>query len=176
MAKIRKVYWDSCAWLGLLNGEADKRRELEIIYDAAKSGSFEIWSSTIALIEVNKLAEERDRMNVQGKVAGILTPENLLKIEALFNQPFVKMIPLDVEISGRARKLYRETPKLGKINDAVHLASALKWNLELFHTYDHDDLIHLSRKFKTDKGVELVICYPDETTDGPLFAKGQVSA
>lgn len=30
MAKIKNVYWDACAWLGMLNGEPKRQRELQI--------------------------------------------------------------------------------------------------------------------------------------------------
>lgn len=58
MAKVRRYYWDSCAWLGLLNGEPNKRRELEILYSAAKRGEVEIWTSAVSLVEVSRLASE----------------------------------------------------------------------------------------------------------------------
>ena len=52
-----------------------------------------------------------------------------------------------------------------------HLASALRWNILIFHTYDADDLIHLNLKFRCRNNEPLLITYPDETTEGPLFAK-----
>lgn len=163
MAKLRRVYWDSCAWLGLLNGEPDKRRELEIIYRAAQRGEYEIWTSTYSLVEVNRYSHEFSE-------AKPLSPENLTKIENFFHQPFIKLVPVDMEIGRHARQLLRETPKLGKKPDAVHLASALRWSVDALHTYDGSDLLHLSGKFRDRSGNPLVICVPDEAPDGPLFA------
>lgn len=164
MAKVVKLYWDSCAWIGLLNGEPDKKRELEIVYGHAKRGHYEIWTSTLAITEVRRLkAEEKD--------AKPLSAANLKVINDLFRQPFVKPVPMAVDIAEHARELVRTVPGLGKWQDAVHLASALRWNILIFHTYDADDLIHLNLKFRCRNNEPLLITYPDETTEGPLFAK-----
>lgn len=148
MAKIQKVYWDSCAWLGLLNRESSRLVELELVWNKAQNGEVEIWTSTVAQLEVCKLATERDAIKIHGKSkkTELMTEDNLQKIENLFDQPFVKRIPLDVEISSRARRLYREVDKLDKVPDAAHLVSAMKWNIPTIHTYDSSDLIHYIRK------------------------------
>ena len=164
MAKVVKLYWDSCAWLGLLNGEPDKKRELEIVYGHAKKGHYELWTSTIAITEVRRLkSEEQDTKP--------LSDENLKTIRNIFKQPFVKPIPLGVDISEHARELWRTILGLGKWQDAIHLASAIRWDISTFHTYDKDDLIHLSLQHRCRNGTPLLITYPDETTEGPLFAK-----
>lgn len=168
MAKPIKIYWDSCAWLGLVNGEVNKKRELEIVYGHARQGKYELWTSTLAFVEVNRL---RDELSTSKP----LTAEKDATIAALFQQVFVKPIPVDVEIANWARQLYRTTPDLKKKNDAVHLVSALKWNIGLMHTYDREDLLHLDNKLACKNGKYLTICYPDETTDGPLFARTKES-
>lgn len=163
-AKPIRLYWDSCAWLGFLNGEDDKKRELEIIYSAARDGRFEIWTSTLSMVEVRRTAAEKHEPKP-------LSDENNGKIRQLFEQRFVFSIPLAQDIADNARELFRTTPGLGKFQDAVHLASALRWSVPILHTYDNDDLLHLSGKFKCRNGELITICYPNETTDGPLFKK-----
>ena len=172
MASAQKIYWDSCAWLGLLNRESKKLVELEYVWNRAQKGEVEIWTSTIAQLEVVKLASEKDAIKLQGNVAktDVLTEDNLAKIENLFDQPFVKRISLDVEISSRARRLYRETLGLDKAPDAAHLASAMKWNIPTIHTYDSSHLIHLSGKVRTDDGTEIEICEPNEQPPKDLFS------
>lgn len=163
MPKHAPLYWDACAWLGLINGEEGKRHELEIIYNFAKKGNTDIWTSTYTLMEVRRLKDDSDRKPWPA--------ENLAKIQAFFDQPFVKLIPVDTRIAYDAQRLFRETQGLSKAPDAVHLASALWWSITTMHTYDYDDLIHLSGKFTCRNGKPPNICEPMETTHGPLFAK-----
>jgi predicted nucleic acid-binding protein len=165
LAKVSRIYWDSCAWLGLLNGEIDKRRELELIYTNARNGQYEIWTSTLSMVETRRLkSEEHDPKP--------LSKEHQEKIRDIFRQPFVKPIPLAVDIADHARELFRTTKGLGKWQDAIHLASALRWNSDVLHTYDQGDLLHLSMTFTCRNGEKLPICFPSETTDGPLFVNG----
>lgn len=171
MASKPKVYWDSCAWLGLLNEESNKISELQYVWKRAVAGEVEIWTSTIAQVEVCKLASEQTEVANQGKEnkVDIMTEDNLKLIENVFNQPFVKRIPVDVEISTRARRLYRETKGLDKVPDAVHLVSAMRWNIETVHTFDEKDMLHLSGKLKTDLDTEITIMSPTETEPDDLF-------
>ncbi|MGW8135549.1 type II toxin-antitoxin system VapC family toxin [Sphingomonas zeae] len=164
MAKPVRIYWDSCAWLGLINGEPDKRRELEIVYGNARQGKYELWTSTLSIVEVRRLRSEQHDPKP-------LSEDNRNTLRDLFRQPFVKPIPLALDIAEEARDLFRRTKGLGKFPDAVHLASALRWNSSVLHTYDNQDLLHLSMKFDCRNGEKLAISYPDETTDGPLFAR-----
>lgn len=164
MAKPEKIYWDTCAFIGLLNGEVDKKRELEIVYGAARQGNIEIWTSTLSMIECRRLKTEEHSPKP-------LDQENNIMISDLFKQSFIKPIPMAVDIAENARTLWRDTKGLGKYQDAIHLASAIRWNIKIMHTYDYDDLLHLSEKLRCQNDELLVICYPDNTTDGPLFAK-----
>jgi predicted nucleic acid-binding protein len=166
LAKAVRLYWDSCAWLGLINGEADKRRELEIVYEHAKQGKYELWTSTLSMIECRWVAGERGTPKPYSE-------ENEKLISDVFLQSFVKPIPLAADIAENARKIWRSTSGLGKYQDAVHVASAIRWDVPVLHTYDRDDLLHLDGAFSCKKGETLKICYPDETTDGPLFARSR---
>ena len=166
LSKPPKIYWDSCAWLGLINGEPDKRRELEILYGAARKGQYEIWTSTFSIVEVVRLKEEQGRPRP-------LDAASLAKIDEILFQNFVKLIPMDVDVARRSRAMLRELTGLGKKPDAVHLASAVKWNIPVFHTYDNEDLLHLDGKVNCANGSAMSICYPDLTTDGGLFAKAK---
>lgn len=166
MVKPIKLYWDTCAWLGLINGEADKARELEIVYGHAKQGKYELWTSTLSLIECRRLPGEIN-------AARPWSEQNERIIQDMFNQPVVKLIPMGSDIAEQARKLFRTTLGLDKWPDAIHLASAMRWNVSTFHTYDRADLLHLSGKMSCLNGDPVNICYPDETTDGPLFASGK---
>lgn len=162
MTKVVRIYWDSCAWLGFLNGEPDRKREFEIIYGNARQGLCELWTSTLAVVEVRRFDHEKHQ-------AKPLSDEHHAKIRDLFRQPFVKPATLSLEIAESARTLVRETPGLKKFQDAIHLATALRWSVAVLHTYDNDDLTHLTESFSCRNGEKLPICYPNETTYGPLF-------
>jgi len=54
LASKKKVYWDSCAWLGLINEEPDKIDSCRHVIDLARNGDIEIWTSTYTLAEVFK--------------------------------------------------------------------------------------------------------------------------
>lgn len=163
MAEPLKIYWDSCAWIGLVNAEPEKIHDVQAVYTQARRGLIEIWTSSIAIVEVNRLASEM-------QMAKPIPPESLEKLDGLLFQPFVKLINLDQIVAKRARKLIRETPKLGKKPDAVHLASAIIWNIPLFHTYDRDDLLHLNGSVSCIDGTAMEITAArDPFDEGGLF-------
>lgn len=162
MADPIKVYWDSCAWLGLINGESKRKPDLDAVYGNAKRGFIEIWTSTIALVEVNRLESE---MNQQRPIP----PEGLAVIDGILMQPFVKLVSMDTIVATRARQLLRTTPKLTKRPDAMHLATAMIWNIPIFHTYDGNDLLHLNGKVECDDGTKMEIAVPSDPTAGGLL-------
>ena len=162
MAELQRVYWDSNVGLGLINGEAKKLRAIEDVYNAARSGSYEIWTSTLSFVEVFRIKGEEQNPKPYPS-------EPLDKIEEVFEQEFVKLVPVDVEVAKLARRLLRENRALPSRPDAIHLASALIWSVETLHTYDGNDLLHLDKKLKTKIGTVLRITPPDDPTDGPLF-------
>lgn len=164
LASLTKIYWDSCAWLGLVNGESGRRQELEIVYGQGRNGIIEIWTSTLSIVEANRLDSEVG-------MAKPIPTDSLATLDNMLFQPFVKLVPVDTDIARRARRLVRETPGLGKKADAIHLASAMRWNVPIFHTYDGNDLLHLDQKLNCDDGSVLTICEPSDPTEGGLFAK-----
>ena len=164
MANPIKVYWDSCAWLGLINGEPNRAMELAAVYDQARKGSVEIWTSTLSIVEANRLEAEVGQ-------AKPIPPGSLEALDAMLFQPFIKLVPVDIDIAKWARKLIRETTGLGKKPDAIHLASTIRWDVPTLHTYDGNDLLHLDGKFRCDDGTPLTICEPTDPSDGGLFAK-----
>lgn len=162
MASAEKVYWDTCAWLGLVNGEEGRKGPLGNVYNQAKLGSIEIWSSVLSLVEANRLQSEiyLDKP---------IPADNLAALDDIFFQPFIKLVAVDIPISRDARRLIRETPKLSKKPDAIHLATALFWGVPVMHTYDGNDLLHLDGSMQCRDGSTLRICEPGEETDGGLF-------
>ena len=118
-----KVYWDACAWIGLINSEPKKIHPLRTIWEEAQKGQFEIWTSVYSYVEVFKvkIADGDER-----------TPEDSDRIiEELLAQPYVRRTQIDVPISRLARDLRRTFSEDGLKSrpDAIHLATAAYWNL-----------------------------------------------
>jgi len=165
VSELFRVYWDACAWLGLLNGEADKSQELEVVWHEATQGKVEIWTSAFCIAEVYKVKCEGDW--------AALSPENDAAINNLFDQDWVKPVQLDTEIAKLAKTLLRTHEKLKKPSDAVHLATAIYWDLDQLHTYDGSDLLGLN--VETLTGKELKICKPDMLHGENLFNQAKDS-
>lgn len=157
----KKVYWDACAWLGLLNGEDDKAKELEVVWEKAKHGEVEIWTSAFCIAEVYKVKCEN------GKTG--LSPDNDDKIDNLFDQDFVYIVQVDTDIARRAKSLLRNHDKLGKPSDGIHLATAIQWNVDQLHTWDKSDLLGI--KCDRADGVPLEICKPSMIDGETLFSR-----
>lgn len=164
LASPLKIYWDSCAWLALINEEPGRKDDVSAVYTQARQGSVELWASTISIVEANRLSSEVN-------VARPLPLDSLAALDELFFQRFIKLVPIDIDIAMRARKLVRETPGLKKKADAIHLASAMRWNIPLFHTYDESDLLHLNGQIECDDGTMMEINVPLDPFAGGLFAK-----
>ena len=108
MAKPIKLYWDSCAWLGFLNGEDDKKRELEIVYGNARNGKYELWTSTFSMVEAR-------RLKVEEQEAKPLSDANLKKIKDIFGQPFVNIPQMHVFPDTVGKAQYPGYVKIGGI-------------------------------------------------------------
>ena len=54
MGSIRKLYWDSCAFLGLINEEAGKHADCKAVWAEAERGETQIITSFFTFAEVFK--------------------------------------------------------------------------------------------------------------------------
>lgn len=148
----KKVYWDSCVWIGLINEEPGKFDICSHYLESAKKGEIEIWSSTVTLAEVFK------------KKCGIVTiaidPAKDEDFERYLEQDFVVDVQVDRDVGIHARRLLRKHPELKKPMDAVHLASALLNNVDEFHTFDDENLLPLNGKVLRRDGKPLHILKP----------------
>lgn len=163
MADLQKYYWDSNMWIGLVNGEPKKIAAIEYHYELARKGQSEIYTSTIAYVEVF-------RLRIEENLTKPLPQDGLDTIQEAIEQDFVKLIPVDMEIGRNARKLRRQLTDFQGAADAVHLASALRWGVDALFTYDKAHLI-AQNGFLTDHfGRPLRICEPDDPPTLPLFS------
>jgi hypothetical protein len=56
LADLPKYYWDACAWIALIQKEADRFDPLSYVIEEAKAKRCEIWTSAFTLAEVYKRA------------------------------------------------------------------------------------------------------------------------
>ena len=95
------------------------------------------------------------------------------KIDNLFEQHYVEIIATDITISKEARALLRHyNPPLKKPFDAIHLATALRYDCDIFYTFDRDDLLRLNGEIGRADGQKLIITKP-EIGEAPLFRGAQ---
>lgn len=128
----------------------------------AERGEIQIWTSALSLAEVYKTRCEKETR--------YLLIDNDAKIDNMFDQSFVEKVQIDTEIARLAKSLARTHELLKKPTDAIHLASAISWNVDELHTYDGSDLLGLNGVIRREDGELLTICLPDSLTDGELFA------
>lgn len=162
--KHKRVYWDACNWLGLVNRGEGRFPVLRYHIEQAERGEIEIWTSTFTLAEAFKRrCENKDE---------VLPPDQDQVFEDYLKQPFVKLVALDGEIGTWARRILRAHPRLKKPQDAVHLATAARYNIDEFHTFDHDNVVPLNGQILRLDGAPLSIGepkLPQADTSGPLF-------
>lgn len=158
----KKVYWDSCAWLGKVNAEPDKVTNCDYWLLQAQSGECEIFTSSITLAEVFKV-------KCNGVAQGVSTADDQI-FQDLIEQPWVVEVQCDHMIAAKARQLLRKHPELKKPTDAIHLATALLNDCDVMFTYDAKNLTVLSEREVRSDGVPLKIMLPPPDPQASLFA------
>ena len=150
---IPRIYWDSCVWIGLINGESDKFPGCQYSLELAQKGEIYILSSHFTLVEVYKT-----RCNEPYKM---LAEEKDIIFEEYFMNSFILQAQVDRKIATLSRELLRyNNPPLKKAADAIHLATAIQYNAESLYTFDNADLMPLNNKLRNANGGLLQICTP----------------
>lgn len=169
MPKARRVYWDACTWIAVINderavplkggGTENRFAMCESIKSRAETGEFEIVTSTFTLSEVCKNPEAMS--------------ENQSKLPAFLDHPFVLPVTLDKAVGLKSQTLQVSGLAGLKPADAVHLASAQIANCEEFHTFD-GPLLNLDGSVTANNGKVIKICKPGMGTPlGGLFEKDE---
>jgi predicted nucleic acid-binding protein len=148
----RRVYWDSCSFLALLNREPGNVDQCVVVWREGEAGKTAIYTSFFTFTEVFKA-------KCEGRVKP-LAPENDKEVEDLLGQKWIKPAVVDELIAVAARRLMRHYPECKKPSDAIHLATALALNVDEMHTYDQSDLLKLDGKVLRADGKPLKICVP----------------
>lgn len=156
---LRRIYWDSCCFLGLINQETGKVSDCTGVWNEAASGRAIIYTSFFAFTEV-----------IRAKCEGVIKPlpeAEDVKIEALLRQAWIRTLVVDERIALAARRLLRTHPECKKPSDGIHLATALSMNLDEMHTFDGSDLLKLSGKVQRADGKPQIICVPKQLPPPP---------
>lgn len=153
--KILNCYWDACVWITLITDSGTSNHDSCLyVLEMAQRGECRIWTSTFTLAEVFK---RKCDMEMVGLAEGYDE-----KFEDLIEQDFVMKIQVDMDVGTVARRLLRKFPKIGKPQDAIHVASALLENIDELHTFDREDLLSMSGQLERADKVKLIIKPPPE--------------
>ena len=131
MARRNVVYWDSPAFLALINRDKSPEELLKCndVWAAAEKGLVHIVTSTLTTVEV-----------IYMKGTPKLDPTKRPLVSNFFRQPFISQKPLTREIAELARDIVWDTPV--KPKDAIHVATAAFNKVRQIHTFD-DQLCNL---------------------------------
>lgn len=163
MADKSRYYWDACAWISLIQQDANRFDSLSYVVEEARNGKVEIWTSNFTLAEVYKRP-------CDGNTVGLTVAEDV-PFEDFILQDFVTRVQVDFDVGTLARRLLRQHPGIVKPQDGVHLATALLNNCDELHTYDRENLIGLSGLLDRPDGTKLKIGPPPNRPVPPLPEK-----
>lgn len=131
MSDRRKLYWDSSCFICFLNkAESDRRKICEDILHHAEDRLVEIWTSTWTIVEVVRPKK------VSLPQSQKLTPEQITKIERMFEWDWLKKVQLDQIVAKEAVRLQREYGLLP--GDSVHAATAIRVKVDVLQRWDRD--------------------------------------
>lgn len=163
MIEIPKMYWDACIWIELINStNRNWVARCSHVLELAENNKVELWTSALTLAEVYK-------KKCHGEKIGIVENEDE-RFENLIQAEFVRKINVDIEVGNLARRLLRKYPKIGKPQDAIHVASCLIYNLDELHTFDEEDLLGFDNVLMRKDKKPLKICKPPMSAEPDMFA------
>ena len=125
-------YWDACIFLAWLKNEKRPAGEMDgltDLVDEVQKKNFHVITSVISITEI---LPERTGNDVAAN------------FKKLFQRTNFRMIAVDERIATKAseiRDFYLKKAKIDKVEsislpDAIHLATAITFNVSIFHTFD----------------------------------------
>jgi len=145
-------YWDTCLFLAWIQDEERKPGEMDgvrEIIDRSKRRDCRIMTSVITSVEV---LQSKIPAGVDTMFTGLMKRVERVGIEA-------KVARMAHDI----RDFYHKNGQKLLTPDALHLATAILYRANEFHTFDEDDLIPLSGNVA---GNRLTICKPVARSPG----------
>jgi predicted nucleic acid-binding protein len=127
----KTVYWDTSCFIARFNGEPDRIEVCNAIIEAAKREELKLYTSYLTMCE-------------WAKIKGEYASEAEDQIVKFLQNPYITLVAIDLPVSRVTRDLIRHYSL--RLPDAIHLATAIKLKVDVFHTYDLGDLIKLNGK------------------------------
>lgn len=160
-----RIYWDANAWIAYIRREMPasdnsiKEPRFEMCRDVlrrAENGDVEIVTSAFTLAEVCKRRAE--------------AYDPTVNLPAFFDQRYIVLVPVDKQVGLFAQNL--QLTGVGGLRppDATHVASALVWDVPIFHTFD-GPLRDLDKVFQSKNGSQLRIMMPGQEVPTPGLLK-----
>jgi predicted nucleic acid-binding protein len=129
---VPKRVWDANLVLSYLAGDPTVNPVCDLIIDQAKRGQLKIVISVISEAEVAYLP-------------GYIDHDSENQVQEFFSRDYIETANYDIVVAREARRLIRTYKPGLKPNDAIHMATALLWNIPILETCD-SDLLKLSGK------------------------------
>jgi predicted nucleic acid-binding protein len=117
------VYWDSCVYIDCIQEEPSRYPELRKVISEAEGGKIVLVASTAVIAEVVKLKQSADPLQQQ-----------VAKIHDFFENDYLEFKAVDRSTADDAANLCRLHGL--RPMDAIHVATALRWECRFFQTYD----------------------------------------
>jgi predicted nucleic acid-binding protein len=131
MTNVPKKYWDSSLFICFLNRDEDNRRKIcEDILQHARDGELIIYTSTWTIVEV--IRPRKQSLPSAEK----LTPDQIAKIQGMFEWDWLKKIQVDERVAKKAVELCRDYDI--HPSDAIHAASAILNGVNALQKWDRD--------------------------------------
>jgi len=125
-------YWDASAFIAHLNKEEERVDTCEAILELARRGEVLIATSAVTLTEVVKLEGKRP-----------IGRDRASKIREFFKHEWISVRDADRKVAEMAQDLLWDYPALD-YKDAIHVATAIRWQIGCLETYDEDHLLPLN--------------------------------
>lgn len=149
-------YWDACAFIAVLNKEEARLEQCMAVLEEARRGRVVIATSAVTLTEVVKQEGERP-----------IGRENAQRIRDFFKHEYISVRDADRATCELAQNLIWDHPHLD-YKDAIHVATAVRWQIPIIETFDDDDLLPLNGQI----GDPPIIVRNPIVPQGQLFMEG----
>lgn len=165
-----KVYWDSCVYIAILTGENKTSDEMKTLYTLEKQADDDeiaILTSVVTHVEVLECKLTEDQ---KAKFLAMMQRHNMVPYSV--NSGIAKLAR---EIRDYYQVLFDKNKQPDgtsltermQVPDAIHLATAMHYELPELHTYDGNskkpkktDLLKLPRPILGDPNRDIEICIP----------------